>query len=300
MDVGTIVCLKADLLEHIDWVKKTDHYDYLFTRVESIMNDLGLPPTSFNNKYGLTQEKLFQDLRLPCFVYAGASTRKDGRNRLRLLSHQGRKKVVFEDQILCSGKVSVGSKNFQRWIPVDSTSAAAIPLFLKDKDPKWNDKLQKKKVLQDKDFGLIAYDADKENYLRFQMRWAKSLVQVVPDDTNLDTYKDNARFVIGLPAVQKANGKFYSSGIGVGWIVEATATYDNMAHAHLNKYKNVQETIKKLNAQEGTYYVPMSYVKTHFQWDGDPYPQAGLAINWPVTGFLHLIIDYSPTEPNFI
>ena len=58
MDVGTIVCLKADLLEHIDWVKKTDHYDYLFTRVESIMNDLGLPHTSFNSKYGLTQEKL--------------------------------------------------------------------------------------------------------------------------------------------------------------------------------------------------------------------------------------------------
>jgi hypothetical protein len=202
---------------------------------------------------------------------------------------------VFEEQILCSGKVSIHTSNFQRWIPVDEMNMSSILMSLKENDPKWDEKLQKKKVLQDKDFGLIAYDQDQNNYLRFQMRWAKSLIQIVPDNTNFETYGDQARFVVGLPAVQRANGKFYSSGIGVGWLVKATATYDKMTNAHLNKYQNVQDTIKKLNAQEGTYYVPMAYVKTHFRWNGDPYPQAGLAINWPVTGFLHLIKDYSPS-----
>jgi hypothetical protein len=173
-------------------------------------------------------------------------------------------------------------------------------LALKLNSPNWEQTFQKQRVIEDQDFGLITYDSDNKDYFRFQMRWAKSLIQVVPDNTKLSNYEQDARFVVGMPAVKQSNGKYYASGIGVGWLVNTVATYDQMSNAHLNKYQNVQETIKKLNAKEGSYYVPMSYVRTHFRWDGDPYPQAGLAINWPVTGFLHLIKDYSPTEQNLI
>lgn len=301
MDVGIIVSIKADLYQHIDWVKHTEHYDQIYGQVEAIISDLSLPPNSFSNKWGLTQERLFEDLKLPCYVYSGKSTRKDGRDRIRLITHEGKKKIVFTEEVLCSGTFKIEGDNFQRWIPVDRMNAEdPLLLALKRHSPNWEQTFQKQRVMEDQDFGLITYDSDNKDYLRFQMRWAKSLIQVVPDSSKLLDYEQDSRFVVGMPAVKQSNGKYYASGIGVGWLVKTVATYNQMSKAHLNKYQNVQETIQKLNAQEGSYYVPMSYVRTHFRWDGDPYPQAGLAINWPVTGFLHLIKDYSPTEQNLI
>lgn len=303
MDVGTIVSIKADLYQHIDWVKHTEHYDQIYGQVEAIISDLSLPPKSFGNKWGLTQESLFEDLKLPCYVYSGKSTRKDGRDRIRLITQEGKKKIVFTEEVLCSGTVKIEGDNFQRWIPVETPVDPSLFMsgsrWSAEEKTKLDTQLQKKRVVKDDDFGLIGWTTEKQ-YLRFQMRWAKSLIQLVPDDTKLSTYVDDAQFTVGLPAVQKANGKFYASGIGVGWLVDTVATYNQMSNAHMNKYQQAQDTIKKLNGKQGTYYVPMSYVRTHFSWDGDPYPQSGLAINWPVTGFLHLIKDYSPTEPNFI
>jgi hypothetical protein len=300
MQGGTIVCIKADLSQHIEWVKQTEYYDYIYGRVEAITSDLTLPPNSFRNKWGLTQEKLFEDLKLPCYVYAGKSTRKDGRDRIRLITNEGKKKIVFNEEVLCSGTFKIEGDNFQRWIPVDTPVDPSLFMsFAAEGKIKLDKQLQKKRVVLDDNFGLIGWNEEKQ-YLRFQMRWAKSLIQVVPDNTKLSNYEKDAQFTLGLPAVQKANGKFYASGIGVGWLVDTVATYDQTSNAHLNNYQQAQDTIKRLNAQQGTYYVPMSYVRTHFQWDGDPYPQSGLAINWPVTGFMHLIKDYSPTEQNLI
>ena len=296
MEVGTIVCLKADLVEHIRWIKDSPYYDNIYNHIETLSADLVLPASSFTNKWGISQETLFQDLKLPCYVYSGQSTRKNGKDRSRLVGTTGKRKIVFADEMLCSGKVCIHHDNFQRWIPVDKfpENTASIVEELCQCDPKWKENIAKRKVIRDRDFGLISYDSEEQEFLRFQMRWAKSLMQIVPDNTNLANY-DSPRLVLGLPAVQKANGKFYQSGIGVGWLLKTKATYDSMTNAHLNKYQNAQDTIKRLNGEEGTYYVPMSYVRTHFEWDGDPYPQAGLAINWPVTGFLHLIKDYSPS-----
>ena len=301
MEVGTIVSRRADMMEHISWLHKTEYYEEMQDKMENVMADLDLPPRSFNSKWGMDQEKLFSDLKLPCYVYVGSSTRKNGKNRSRLINHLGKKVVVFDEDILCAGKLHIESDNFQRWIPVERMDPENPLLDLvKRENPKWQELFQKHRVIQDKDFGLVGYNSESEDYLRFQMRWAKSLMQIVPDNTKLSAYEDDACFTVGLPAVQRSNGKFYASGVGVGWLLNTTATYDQMGNAHMNKYQQAQDTIKKLNAQQGTYYVPMSYVRTHFRWNGDPYPQAGLAINWPVTGFLHLIKDYSPTEPNFI
>jgi hypothetical protein len=303
MEVGTIICAKTDLYDHLEWLKSNKHYDFIYGRAEALVADLGLPPRSFQNKWGMTQNSLFEDLKLPCYIYVGPSTRKEGKPRSRVINHQGKKKVVFEDEILCAGKLHIESDNFQRWIPVETPVDPSLFMiggrFSAEEKTKLDTQLQKKKVVMDDDFGLIGWSGEKQ-YLRFQMRWAKSLMQIVPDDTKLSTYLDDAQFTVGLPAVQKANGKFYASGIGVGWLVDTVATYNQMSNAHMNKYQQAKDTIQRLNAQQGTYYVPMSYVRTHFRWDGDPYPQAGLAINWPVTGFLHLIKDYSPSEPNFI
>ena len=234
---------------------------------------------------GTTLEQLKEkDQDIPVWLYIRPTTKKDGRQRAIYLNpHTAKQEAVFIEEM--SGPVSWEfSKIPERLIYVVEKSA---PYTLEE--------LKKKPLIWQNTDAMEVWFAEGTSTYRANTRWATCLEY--HHASFLENQKYTCELVTNSPFCRNHNYKIGKGNPKSSGGIIFTGKYEYDDKSYDNRY--IANKLPNLRSEEQSYYAPYQSLGARWLKDVSHKPQ-GLAINWPITGFLPSIKLALKPQPRLI